>query len=729
MTYQHSNFIALLLLLSTSATYAQTGDAANSDKPEVEEITVYGIFTEPDSMTGSAHRISEELLESFQYTDINRVLNFIPGIYSREEDGVGLRPNIGLRGGSAERSQKVTLMEDGVPISPAPYSAPAAYFFPLTSRMVGVEVFKGPSSIQYGPQTIGGALNLISAPIPEATEVLAEIGGGSHGHRQGHLRAGTQFGQTGILGEYVHMGSDGFKELDGGGDTGFEKNEFLLKASQEIGPGKLELRWGYADEVSNETYLGLTESDFRETPFRRYRASELDRMEWDWTGGRANWTQPLFGGQLRLTAYTQSLDRAWRKFNNFNGTDIGELLENPDGSPSNRLLMSILRGGNSDGVSGSPDDFRIGTNDRSFESSGVQGVMQWEFSSTFEHNVEVGLRYHTDEIRRLHDEYSFEQINGEVIQNSQPRLITADNSADTDALAVWLRDEMVYGAWTLVPGLRVESIANNFTNRHGVYASNDNEYTVVLPGLGARYEVNHELSVIAGVHKGFSPAAPSAERDHEPEESVNYEFGGRWHSAFGKIEAIGFFNDYSNLTAICTLSSGCSGDNVDDQTNAGEVHTSGLEFGWNNTFDLAASFSMPINLSYTYTEAVFQEPFESVDPQFDVVEKGFHMPYIPRHRANLNMGISRDNWNIQLSATYTASMRNQAGRGAIAEQEGSDAYTVLDLAAYYDFSPSWRVSGRIDNLLDEEYVASHRPYGARPGKPLSMQWELMYRFQ
>ena len=58
-------------------------------------------------------------------------------------------------------------MEDGILLTPAPYSAPAAYYFPLMSRISGVEVFKGPAAIRYGPNTIGGAINLQTRKILE----------------------------------------------------------------------------------------------------------------------------------------------------------------------------------------------------------------------------------------------------------------------------------------------------------------------------------------------------------------------------------------------------------------------------------------------------------------------------------------------------------------------------------------------------------------------------------
>ena len=725
MTLRNQASAAVLLALSLPTLAAEetpSSEAADAT-PEVE---VFGIFGEPDRLTGSAQRVDQKKLEEFKYDDIGRVLNFVPGVYVRDEDGSGLRPNIGLRGGSADRSQKVTLMEDGVLIAPAPYSAPAAYFFPLTQRMVGVEVYKGAAAIQYGPQTIGGAVNLVSAPIPKKTELMADTALGSDAYRRLHLRGGSDINGLGLLGEYVHIGSDGFKKLDGGGDTGFSKNEVLAKASHRLGPGTLELRWAYADEVSDETYLGLTEADFRDKPLRRYRASELDRMEWDWTGGRAVYTQPLLGGKFKATGYAQYFDRAWRKFNNFNGANIRDVLSNPD-TPFNQAFASVLDGEDTDGISGSPDDLRIGTNHRKFVSTGVQGEMQWHFGSAVEHFVELGTRFHSDRIRRLHDEYGFEQIGGQVIQNSQPRTILVDNTAQAAALAIWLRDEMIIGRWTIVPGARVEAISANFTNRLNV-RKKGNDYTVVLPGLGASYQLTDQLSVLGGVHKGFSPATPSLSSNAEPEESINYEFGGRFNGAAGKFEVIGFFNDYSNLTATCTISSGCAPENLDTQTNAGKVQAYGVEAGWNHSFALGDSLRFPVALTYTYTDAEFQQAFVSSDPQFGNVQPGYKLPYIPPHRANASIGLEQAQWSVSLSATYVDRMRDQAGSGSFGRGEGSDSYTVLDLAARYQLASRWSLSGRIDNLLDKEYVVSRRPYGARPGKPVSVQLGATYRF-
>ena len=57
----------------------------------------------------------------------------------------------------------------------------------------------------------------------------------------------------------LDLANDGFKQLDGGGDTGFARNEIMMKGRYVLGPvaaplSEFEVKMGYSGEISNETY-------------------------------------------------------------------------------------------------------------------------------------------------------------------------------------------------------------------------------------------------------------------------------------------------------------------------------------------------------------------------------------------------------------------------------------------------------------------------------------------
>src|SRR5690606_19259089 len=120
------------------------------------------------------------------FGDIGTTLQRIPGVYSRTEDGNGLMPNISVRGVDPSRSSKLTLMEDGILMAPAPYSAPAAYYSPNLGRMRALEVLKGSSQIKFGPHITGGAINYLSTDVPIEPKIYAKGYLGSFQEQRSH---------------------------------------------------------------------------------------------------------------------------------------------------------------------------------------------------------------------------------------------------------------------------------------------------------------------------------------------------------------------------------------------------------------------------------------------------------------------------------------------------------------------------------------------------------------
>ena len=231
--------LGLLAALSPGLLAAVEPAAANkAAQVSMEQVVIIGSEGDAQKMSGSAFVVDEAELGKFEYTDIHRILRQTPGVYVQQEEGYGLRPNISIRGAGGRRSAKITLMEDGVLIAPAPYSAPDAYYFPTTGRINAVEVLKGAETVKYGPYTVGGAVNLISTPIPAEAKGEASLEVGNDGENRMHVWYGDSSDTVGWLLETHQHDADGFKSIDGSNsDTGLDKEDYLAKLRLNSGEG------------------------------------------------------------------------------------------------------------------------------------------------------------------------------------------------------------------------------------------------------------------------------------------------------------------------------------------------------------------------------------------------------------------------------------------------------------------------------------------------------------
>jgi Fe(3+) dicitrate transport protein len=698
-------------------------------------VLIIGAPDQRSRITGSAHVIDEEVLERKENDDVHRVLREVPGVYVREEDGFGLRPNIGLRGASSDRSSKVTLMEDGILLGPAPYSAPAAYYFPLTTRMVAVEVFKGPSAIRYGPNTIGGAINLVTRPIPStmAGGIDAALGMRGYGKLHGHW--GTTWKRWGVLLEGARVQSNGFKKLDGGGETGFDRNDFMLKGRYATDPSRrwvhqVDVKGGLGTESSYESYLGLTDTDFAATPYRRYVASRDDHMRWWRSQAEAGYRVSrgsIF--ELQLRGYRHDFSRQWRKLNDFRGAPIRDVLAAPDVGQT-AVFYQVLTG-QQDSL-GPAQALLIGTNDRRFAVSGGTAVAHFRPTlGPVEQDIELGARLHHDEIRRVHTEDAFLVVSGALVPEGTERATTAHNRATAVAGAFHLVDTLRWAWLTAVPGARVEVIRTAYYDR---LADTDSSAvnTVFIPGLGLHAQATRWLGLLAGVHSGFSPVAPGQPRAVRPERSINYEAGTRLQHAtrrtHTRAEVIGFFSDYENLTSVCTLSAGCDESNLDRQYNAGQVFVWGVEALVAERVELPKEHFVEASASYTYTGSRFRSTFSSDGPQLGDVARGDALPYVPVHLAAAGVGGGGRMWGVSASGTFVGQMRDSPGQVRIPAHERIPRHYALDLAAHFAPTERARVYLTLQNATNNAYMVSRRPYGARPGMPIQLMVGFKYQF-
>ena len=747
MPHQFSSVLTVSALL-TGTSIVSAADGVDNYAADlklvdvtIERIQVIGKSVNRKDVIGSATRIGQEELEKFKYQDINKVLRLVPGVNIQEEDGYGLRPNIGLRGTGVERSAKITLMEDGVLIAPAPYAAPSAYYFPTTGRLEAVEVRKGSAAVKFGPRSVGGAINLVSRSIPQgdfAGFVDARIG--ADGLRTVHGSVGGTGKNIAGLIEVFDSNNDGFKVLPEGGDTGFDVEDYLAKFrvftnDDATVQQALEVKLSKTDGDSNETYLGLTDADFEADPFQRYVASSLDTIDTEHEQLQVTHEIEFESGvQVVTTAYRNEFERDWFKFQDLQNT-VNEACHTGQFVTANPVMcqdeLSWLKG-EADSAIGA---IRLRHNARTYVARGVQSLIAIPFTSgAVSHDVEISLRYHEDYEDRLQYNEQYTVVNGSLQFASESGLGSAGNRiVSAKAWAFFVQDTVKFGNWTLVPGVRFETIdldrsdwASNDPTRSGPEnARQTTHVNTFVPGVGVSYKVTPNLTLTGGVFKGFNPPGAGTP-DAQEEKSLNIEFGAIYDKNGGYFEAMAFYSDYSNILGTCTAAVGCTTGEIGDQFNGGSARIMGLEFVAGYTADISRDWQMPFYVNYTYTDAEFRTDFE--DSFWGDVTAGDDFPYLSKHQLTLNAGLSNDVFSTVLQANYVSASRIQAGTGVIATGEDIDSRVVFDLSAHYQITDAVSLFASIDNLFDATYSVARRPIGLRPGKPRTWTTGVKFTF-
>ena len=737
------NSIIASLLLITSVMFSQQKELSKTQNDSIENLkeviittdAIVGSKFKAKNKAGSTYFIAPKELKTFNYDDVSRILRTVPGLTIQEEEGFGLRPNIGMRGTSPDRSSKITLMEDGVLIAPAPYAAPAAYYFPTVNRMQSFEILKGGSQIQYGPYTTGGAINMVSTQIPNrfSAKVIASIG--SFNTKKTYVNIGDERKNFGYVLEYNNRNSDGFKKIDNSSkNTGFQGNDYVAKFRINTDADarvfqSLTAKIQYSEDLANETYLGLTQNDFNNNPFRRYAGSNEDFIDTEHKQIMfTHYIKPSQNFNITTKAYQNNFARNWYKLDALQlGTTkvgINSILIDPTTYNAEYLALT--------GASNTVDNALIvKANNRKYAAKGIQSVANYTFGTeTLKHDIDFGFRYHEDYEDR------FQWVDGYAMQNGVMNR-TSNGTPGTDAnritraeaIAAHILYTITYEKFTFSPGIRYENInleSINYGSKDISRAGTnivraDNRSDVWIPGMGILYTINEDYNVFTSVHKGFSP--PGAKVGEDAENSINSELGFRFRKNAFYGELIGYYNDFSNLQGADNMSGGGSG--TGDLFNAGEAIVKGIEFlatyeVINNT---EKGYKLPISFSYTLTDTNLKSDFNS--PIWGEVQRGDEIPYIAKNQFALVAAFETEKFNLAISGKYVDAFRTLAGTGTIAAQNKVNSNFIVDLSARYHLTPNVSLMSNIINVLDSKYAVSRVPAGLRPGMPFSINFGIM----
>jgi Fe(3+) dicitrate transport protein len=346
----------------------------------------------------------------------------------------------------------------------------------------------------------------------------------------------------------------------------------------------------------------------------------------------------------------------------------------------------------------------------------VQSNLRWtDTAGQIQHTLDAGIRLHSDRVFRVHTENGHDMKGGEPVRNDSDTLTNLDSLSTANALAVHVHEDVRWKMFHLLPGARLEVIQTERVDVD-VEPLDPVTRTIVLPGLGSMIDILPSWSVFAGSYRGFSPVPPGEPEEVVPELSWNHEAGSRVSHADFQFEVVAFSSEYTNITGQCTLSSGCSDDDLGEQFSGGAARVWGVESSARQTWLLPGAFSLPMQAAYTFTQGQFRTAFNSSFPQFGDVTAGDYLPYVPIHQVYGRLTVAHTYFDMGVGVSYRSEMLDSAGQFG---ETDFDIPELLLVDGGLRVMPVERVTiyATGTNLMGNTAMTSWRPMGARPTAP------------
>jgi Fe(3+) dicitrate transport protein len=695
---------------------------------EMPQVTVVGSKDKLFSrVPGSVSIISKKDLIQLNPLTGNEVLRKITGLNVVDEEGAGLRVNIGIRGLDPDRSRSVLMLEDGVPIALNPYGEPEMYFTPAIDKMAGLEILKGSGQILFGPQTIGGVVNFFTADPPSGSQTRIKLNGGDNGLFSSFISHGNTFGKTGFLISYLH------KRADNLGTAAFSIHDLSAKIKlQTSEKSNLGLKIGFYDEISNSTYVGLTQNLYDNGGQDFLRIAPEDRLPI--RRYNASLTHQLFLNnniKLQTTAFAYTISRNWQRqeFSFTRPNDFSGVVYGDTNIPNGALYLRNT----------------TGNRNRQFEVVGIEPKLNIKHLLFNKENVlETGVRF------------IYERANEQFIIGAKPDASSGnirDNEIrDGKAFSVYAQNKIdITKKLNINFGARLENYdyqreilrgrfrvngVNNVVRDTSVIA---NSHTLsIIPGAGINFNASETLDFFGGVHKGFAPprvkdaiTSEGVALNLDAELSTNYEFGSRLNlNEIFTAELTGFIMDFKNQIIPVSQSSGNL--NATGLVNGGATLHKGIEIGFK--FDLGKLLASK-NSFYLENSTTLQKSFYSADRFIGANNiRDNRLPYAPNMMIWTAIGTELENGlGLRFSGNYIDNQftdeLNSIAPSANGRTGQIDSRFIIDGNLSYKLpKTNANINIAAKNLTDQRYISSRRPEGIRVGLPRLITLGFDYTF-
>ncbi|MDZ4262139.1 MAG: TonB-dependent siderophore receptor [Pseudomonadota bacterium] len=646
----------------TSAATVTLESATDNEDEALPEVTVFGDWLGTPTQetvrtySGSRSAVDAEQLHERGALNVEDALRTVPSVTVLDETGTGILPNIGVRGLSPFRSERVQVLQDGYPIAIGPYSNVGLSLFPITMQSVEtIDVVRGGAAVHYGPNNVGGVINFITRPIPsETSQTLREQI--TIAEESGNVLTDTYYRAGGYVSDELALQlqvnalrGDGFRDHS---DT--EVNNFILDADYFPNDHhQLSAQLQYYD-VNADLPGSLSPSTYEQDRTKSERPH--DRFDADMTRGTLSWVYtPNDNTELEWRNFAHKADRTFFFGQNLSGS----------GHWADPAIAATH-------VADSPRLFSVyGTEPRLTHRIG-------------DHTVTAGARF-------VKEKVEFDVNRVELATGTQS--VTRDWSFDSEATALYVSDtiRLLDDHLAVTPGLRYEDVSMDY--RNGVSGVTEtNKASEVLPGITVGYEASNQLFVFANTQRSLVPvqtAQVTRDGDIANETAWNYELGARYQVNANLSTTTTLFQiDYEDQIQF---NSGTS-----RFENLGETSHQGLEL----QADWQASANANLSVAYTYLTT----------EQLSGANEGKALPNAPSHRLSVGGDYQHQAWDLAATAVYVSDSYSDAANTEQETANGSAgelaSYTLVNARISRDFNiddNKFNLGLAINNVLDEDY--------------------------
>lgn len=664
--------------------------------PEVKDGAIY---------SGKKNEViqMESIKADLSTNNTRQIFAKVPGVHVWENDGSGIQVGIATRGLNPNRSWEFNVRQNGYDISSEIFGYPEAYYTPPMEAVQSIEVIRGASSLQYGPQ-FGGLLNfqLKKADPNKLVTFETRQTVGSYGLFNTFNALGFTKGKLSVYGYIQNRSAAGWRD-----NSRYDVNSSYLSVAYQL-----------TKKIS-------IEADYSNMGYRSQQPGGLTDAQFDQNARQSGRSRNWFSTPWNVASLTVKYDV--NKNLKFQLKSFGTVAQ--------RNSVGFVRAITiADTINASTLQYNNRQVDRDYyENYGS------EFRSTYEyklgknrHTLAAGARVYSGfTIRRQSglgttgNDYDLTLLNPQYARDLQFRTMNYSVFAENIF--------RITKKLKVIPGVRYEYIDNSIagyinTSATGQLTPETRNRQVLLYGLGTEYQLTENTQLYGNYSLGYRPVTfaeltPSAttdviDQDLQDQTGFNADLGYRGSVGKALTFDVGvFYLFYDNRIGNLVR------DGNVFRTNIGASVSQGVEsyIEWNvfKTLKLKENAgSLNIFTSNSWIDARYtrwDNPAIEGNPVTEIKDK--RVENAPRfiHRFGVTYakkGFSAS-WQMSNVSDVFTDAANTEKANAAATVGKLNGYSVMDVNMAYNFQKNYMIQVGVNNLTDEVYAT--RRAGGYPG--------------